>query len=75
MTATIKFDIQAPGDKRLTEMARAQGYVMVRRPGCSPFILQAHDFDALPDWSEADQTRYEEFKARLEELARRPVAE
>lgn len=31
------------------EMARAEGYVMVRRKGCLPYIIAAKTWDALPE--------------------------
>lgn len=30
------------------EMARANGWVMVRRPGCIPYTMFAKEWDALP---------------------------
>lgn len=31
----------------IKRMAEADGYVMVRRPGCTPFILSRKEWDAL----------------------------
>jgi hypothetical protein len=32
----------------IREMARADGYVMARRPGCMPFVISAKEWDAMP---------------------------
>lgn len=36
---------------RLRFMARADGYVMVRRPGAAPYCITEKDWLALPTWS------------------------
>lgn len=35
-----------PGVVRL--MAKAEGYAMVRRKGCSPFVIAAYEWDNAP---------------------------
>ena len=37
-----------PAQGWLVEMATARGWVMVRRPGCMPFVMSVRDWDALP---------------------------
>lgn len=75
MSKTVKFDDHARGDNRLTEIVRGEGYVMVRRPGCMPYVLSAKDFDAMPDWTKEAQDRFHAFEAEMQEMLRRPVAE
>ncbi len=52
MTGLDKRERVRPGDKfmggRLRYMAHAKGYVMVRRPGCIPFVMDEKDWLALP---------------------------
>lgn len=38
------------GDGPVRLMARSGGYVMVRRPGCAPFVMTEKEWAALPDW-------------------------
>jgi hypothetical protein len=38
-------------------MAEADGYVMVRRPGCLPFVLSAANWLALPLTTEPESPR------------------
>lgn len=49
-TKLIKDGLKRRTDDRgpLRLMAKAEGYVMVRRPGCVPFVLQESDWLALP---------------------------
>lgn len=35
-------------------MAEAEGYVMVRRPGCMPFLMSADKWRALPELAKTD---------------------
>lgn len=64
----VKFD----GGK-ITQMARADGYVMCRRPHCMPFIMSASDFDILPDYSKEAEARHRELEVQLKAMARMPV--
>jgi len=41
--AARRYDAIGP----VVEMARASNYVMVRRPGCAPFVLTVKEFEAL----------------------------
>jgi hypothetical protein len=61
------------GGSKITEMARADGYVMCRRPHCMPFVISAADFDALDDYSPEREARYSKIKTDLEAMARQPV--
>lgn len=50
---TVKKDRH--GELRL--MAAAKGYVMVRRPGCMPFVMSGKEWDRMPSpakWDEID---------------------
>lgn len=42
---------RCPERGKLRLMATAEGYVMVRRPGCMPFVMAAKDWEKLPIWS------------------------
>ncbi len=64
----VKFD----GGK-ITQMARADGYVMCRRPHCMPFVMSVGDFDAMSDYSPDLEARYKAVKADYEAMARMPV--
>lgn len=37
---------------RVSYMSHASGYVMVRRPGCIPFVLTEKEWLALPLWEQ-----------------------
>lgn len=41
------------------EMARAAGWVMVRRPGFVPYILFAKEWDALPSAKDGERMQHE----------------
>lgn len=46
---------------RVTYMAHAKGYVMVRHPGCSPFTVTEKEWRAFPYyWKPAPAVRAEE---------------
>lgn len=38
----------SPHEGPITVMAKADGYVMVRRPGCAPFVLSVREAASLP---------------------------
>lgn len=44
------------------EMARANGWVMVRRPGCAPYTIGEREWDALPS-AEDGRRWHEEYRA------------
>lgn len=46
------------------EMARANGWVMVRRPGCIPYTIFAKEWDALPS-AEEGRASYAASRAAL----------
>jgi hypothetical protein len=37
---------------RMVLMARASGYVMVRKPGCVPFVMGEKDWLSMPLWQD-----------------------
>lgn len=37
-----------PGHTRMRLMARAKGYIMVRKPGAMPFVLTEKEWAAMP---------------------------
>ncbi|QGA55910.1 hypothetical protein [Brucella sp. 2280] len=48
------------------EMARADNWVMVRRPGCTPYTMFAKEWDALPSVEEGRRLDAE-YRAALRE--------
>lgn len=44
-------DLSATRD-RIVLMARASGYVMVRKPGCMPFVMGEKEWLAMPLWQD-----------------------
>lgn len=44
----MKREVRIMGHGRITKMAEADNYVMVRRPHCMPFVLASKEWDALP---------------------------
>ncbi len=43
-----KRETRINADTRVVLMAEADGYVMVRRPGCVPFVIRADRFREMP---------------------------
>ena len=37
---------------KITYLANAKGYVMTRRPGCSPFVITEKQWLAFPLWAD-----------------------
>lgn len=62
MTRIAKWDRGAES----REMARADNWVMVRRPGCIPFTMTVKEWDALPSIEEGRKIDAE-YRAALRE--------
>lgn len=46
----FKADRGGPGG-RVTYIAHGRGYVMIRRPGCVPFVVTEDDWRSRPLWN------------------------
>lgn len=44
---------QPPTIGRITYLAHAKGYVMARRPGCTPFVISEKLWRSFPYWDSA----------------------
>lgn len=44
-----------PSTGRTTYMAHGKGYVMVRHPGCMPFVVTETEWRAMPLWQKPSQ--------------------
>ena len=49
---------------KVTFMANAKGYVMVRRPGCMPFVITEKQWLEFPLWSEFERRAQSEDASR-----------
>lgn len=52
MVISRRYDDRGP----IVLMAVAKGYVMVRRPGCIPFVLTERDWQAMSEKAEKKET-------------------
>lgn len=43
---------------KITYMAHAKGYVMVRRPGCTPFVISEKQWLEFPIWKGQPDCRH-----------------